>query len=84
MKGTIKDVQCSLPAIMELKVEVDGKTLSLHSNNYFKIQFTAVNFTPEGELHPCSDLDGMKAHMEFFEASGKSGEGQILSIELSK
>jgi tetratricopeptide (TPR) repeat protein len=84
VKGTIKDVQCSLPAIMELKVEVDGKTLSLHSNNYFKIQFTAVNFTPEGELHPCSDLDGMKAHMEFFEASGKSGEGQILSIELSK
>ncbi len=84
VKGTIKDVQCSLPAIMELKVEGDGKTLSLHSNNYFKIQFTAVNFTPEGELHPCSDLDGMKAHVEFFEVSGKSAEGQIFSIELNK
>jgi hypothetical protein len=40
---------------MELKVEGGGKTLSLHSNNYFKIQFSAVNFTPEGELHPCAD-----------------------------
>jgi hypothetical protein len=35
----------------------------------FKIQFTAVNFTPEGELHPCADLDGMKANVQFFEAS---------------
>jgi hypothetical protein len=58
--------------------------LSLHSNNYFKIQYTAVNFTPAGELHPCTDLDGVKAHVEFFEASGKSVEGQIFSIELSK
>jgi predicted Zn-dependent protease len=84
VKGTIKDVQCSLPAIMELKVEGDGKMLPLHSNNYFKIQFTALNFTPGGELHPCTDLEGMKANVEFFEISGKSSEGQIFSIELRK
>jgi hypothetical protein len=84
VKGTIRDVQCSLPAIMELKVEGDDKTLSLHSNNYFRIQFIAANFTPEGELHPCTDLEGMKANVEFFEASGKPGEGQIFSIELRK
>jgi tetratricopeptide (TPR) repeat protein len=83
-KGTITDVQCSLPAILELKLDGEGKTLSLHSNNYFKIQFTAINFTPKGELHPCTDLNGMKARVEFFEASGKSAEGQIFSIELSK
>lgn len=84
MKGTLKDVQCSLPAIIELKVEGGETTLSLHSNNYFKIQFTAANYTPAGELHPCDDLEGMKAHVEFFEAAGKSTEGQVFSIELSK
>ena len=84
VRGTIKDVQCSLPAIMELKVEGNGKTVSLHSNNYFKIRFTAINFTPEPELNPCSELDGMKGNVEFFDASGKSAEGQIFSIELSK
>jgi len=26
----------------------------------------------------------MKAHVEFFEAAGKSTEGQVFSIELSK
>jgi hypothetical protein len=65
-------------------VEGDGRSLSPHSNNYFKIQFTAANFTPASELHPCTDLEGMKAHVEFFEALGKSAEGQIFSIELSK
>jgi tetratricopeptide (TPR) repeat protein len=84
MKGTIRNVHCSQPAILELTVEGDGKTLSLHSSNYFKIQFSAIGFTPAGELHPCTDLEGMKAHVEFFEASGKSAEGQISSIELNK
>jgi len=84
VKGTIRDVQCSPPAIMKVKVEGDGKTLSLQSRNYFKIQFTAANYTPAGELHPCTDLEGMKAHVEFFDATSKSAEGQIFSIELSK
>ena len=84
VQGTIKDVHCSLPAILELKVEGDGKTVPLHSNNYFKIRFSAANFTPEPELNPCADLDGMKAHVEFFDASGQSAEGQIFSIELSR
>jgi Tfp pilus assembly protein PilF len=84
VQGTIKDVHCSLPAILELKVEGDGKMVPLHSNNYFNIRFSAANFTPEPELNPCADLDGMKAHVEFFDASGKSAEGQIFSIELSR
>ncbi len=84
LKGKIKSVQCSQPAIMELMFEGGGKTIPLHSNNYFKIQFTAINYTPAGELHPCTDLEGMKAQIEFFEASSKSAEGQIFSIELSK
>ncbi len=46
------DVQCSLPAIMELKFEGDG-TRSLHSNNHFRIQLPS-EFTPAGELHPCT------------------------------
>jgi tetratricopeptide (TPR) repeat protein len=84
VKGTIKDVKCSLPAVMELTVEGGGKTLSLQSNNYFKIQFSASNFTPNGALNPCTDLAGMKANIQFFEASGKSAEGQLFPIELSK
>jgi len=84
VNGTLKDVQCSLPAIMGLKVESAGATISLHSNNYYKIEFTAVNFTPAGELHPCAELEGMKARVKFFEALDKSAAGRIVSIELVK
>jgi len=46
-----------------------------HEYTHHKIQFTAITYTPAGELHPCTDLEGMKAHIEFFEAVGKSAEG---------
>ncbi len=84
VKGTVKNVQCSSPAIMELKVESAGGTISLRSNNYYKIQFTAVNFIPAGELHPCTELEGMKAKVKYFEALDQSAAGGIISIELSK
>ena len=83
VNGTIKDVHCSYPATMKLKVEVGAKTLNLRAGNYYKVEYSALNFTPTGELNPCKNLEGMKAKVEYFE--GLSGaEGQIVSIELSK
>jgi tetratricopeptide (TPR) repeat protein len=83
VNGTIKDVHCSYPATMKLKVEVGAKTLNLRAGNYYKVGYSALNFTPTDELNPCKNLEGMKAKVEYFE--GLSGaEGQIVSIELSK
>jgi hypothetical protein len=77
-------VQCSGATEIELKVEGSGAPVSLYSNNYMKIDFTAANFTPTGEIHPCKDLEGMKSRIEYSETSDKTVDGQILSIELSK
>ena len=82
--GVIRGVRCTAPAQLELKVESAAKGLKLYSNNYFKIDFTAVNYKPRGEIHPCTDLEGMKARVQYSETSSKSIDGQILSIELSK
>jgi len=84
VKGTLRGVQCSDPAIMKLRVENAAKPVSLRARNYYKIQFSALNFTPTGELNPCKDIEGMKAQVVFFEALSESAEGQIVSIELSK
>ena len=83
-KGVIHDVECSGATEIELKVEGSGRPVSLYTNNYLKIDFTAANFTPTEEIHPCKDLDGMKAKVEYSETSDKSVDGQILSIQLSK
>jgi hypothetical protein len=83
LTGTVKEVQCSMPAKMELKLESRGATVVLHSDNYYKVRFSAVGFIPAGELHPCTELEGMRARVEFVEASG-SKPGQITSVELQK
>ena len=84
VSGTLRDVQCSERATMKLRVESAKKPVLLRARNYYKIQFSALNFTPTGELNPCKDIEGMKARVEFFEALSESAEGQIVSIELTK
>ena len=84
VKGVIKAVQCSEPSVIELEVEGAGKGVSLYSNNYYKVDYSAANFTPQGEIHPCTDLEGMKASVQYAATLDKSVDGQILSVELSK
>ena len=84
VNGTLRDVQCSEPVTMKLRVESSKKPVLLRARNYYKIQFSALNFTPKAELNPCKDIEGMKARVEFFEALSESTEGQIVSIELTK
>jgi tetratricopeptide (TPR) repeat protein len=83
IRGTLRDVQCSPPATMRLKVEGAAKALGLRTRNYYKVEYSALNFSPSGDLNPCKDLEGMKANVEYFEGLA-AAEGQIVSIELTK
>jgi tetratricopeptide (TPR) repeat protein len=83
-QGVIRNVQCTGATGIELKVEEAGKSVVLYSNNYYQLGFRAANYTPEGEIHPCTDLEGMKASIQYAESSDKTVNGQIVSVELSK
>ena len=82
VSGTVKDVQCVEPARLDLKLDTGGRTVALHSENYFKVDFTAANFTPKGELKPCTDLKGVAARIEYVQPAAK--KGQIVSVEMRK
>ncbi|WP_446743173.1 tetratricopeptide repeat protein [Silvibacterium acidisoli] len=82
--GIIHGVQCSSPATLDLNLQGTKATLALYSGNYFRIEYSALNFTPEGEIHPCKDLEGMKAKIAYAASSDKTVAGQVVSIELSK
>jgi len=70
---------------MTLSVEADAsKSVELRTKNYYKIEYSALNFRPASELKPCTDLEGMKAKIEYFEGLKDPAEAQIVSIELSK
>ena len=66
------------------RIAAGQQTIALHSDNFYIVRFLASNFTPKGALHPCADLKGMHARIEFVEARDKSALGQIVSVTLSK
>jgi tetratricopeptide (TPR) repeat protein len=82
--GVIRGVQCSYPAVIEFHVETAKKPVSLYTNNYFKIDFTALGFTPKSDLNPCKDIEGMKVRVQYAESSDKSVDGQVIAVELRK
>jgi hypothetical protein len=62
----------------------NGQAVSLYRNDFNQVEFTAANFTPKGDLNPCTDIEGLKAKVQYAEVSDKSVAGQIISVELSK
>ena len=83
LSGILQNVQCHAPSI-DLTIAARGKTTPLHSGNYYKIGFTALGFTPKGDLNPCKDLEGMSAKVEYVESSAKSTAPYVVAIELHK
>jgi tetratricopeptide (TPR) repeat protein len=81
--GTLQNVHCH-DLDIDLTVAAKGKTMALHSGNYYKIEFTALGFTPKGDLSPCKDLEGMSAKVEYVESSAKPAVAYVVAIELHK
>ncbi|MDE3201009.1 MAG: tetratricopeptide repeat protein [Acidobacteriota bacterium] len=82
--GVIQSVKCGYPAVLELTVATKAKAVKLYINNYYQLQVSALNYTPQGDLQPCKDMQGMRARVGYAESSDKSVDGQIISIELRK
>lgn len=82
--GVIHAVACSYPAVLEMRVDGAARPVSLYTNNYFQLEVSALGYTPTADLHPCKDLEGMKARVQYAEVSDKTVDGQIVAIELRK
>jgi Tfp pilus assembly protein PilF len=83
-RGVIHAVTCSYPSGIDLQLQTPTKKLTLYHTNWYQIDFSAGNFEPKGELHPCDELDGMKAKVTWFATSDKTADGQIVSIMMFK
>jgi tetratricopeptide (TPR) repeat protein len=82
MVGVLKDVRCNAPA-MDLNLVSGGKTLELHTGNYFRLSFSVLNVTLKGDLNPCADLEGKPAKVEYAESANKHS-AVVVAIELHK
>jgi hypothetical protein len=41
-------------------------------------------FFPKGNMHPCDELEGMKARVSYVESSDETADGQVIAMELRK
>lgn len=83
MVGVLKDVHCD-PPNLDLSLASGGKTLALHTDNYYKLQFSALGFQPTADLKPCSDLENRPAKVEYVESADKSDAPHLIAVELHK
>lgn len=81
--GVLKSVHCDA-ATLDLTVSSKGKDVTLHSDNYYKISFTALGFQPSADLEPCKDLESKPAKVEYVESVNPSEAPQLLGVELHK
>jgi Tfp pilus assembly protein PilF len=81
--GVLNNVHCDAPNL-DLTVTSGAKKLVLHADNYYKIQFTALNFQPSGDLNPCHDLESRPAKVEYVDSADKDDVPRLLAVELRK
>ncbi len=81
--GVLNGVNCDSPNL-DLTITSGTKKLTLHSDNYYKILFSALDFQPKGDLNPCHDLENRPAKVEYVESADKSDAPHLVAIELHK
>lgn len=79
--GTINNVHCTDPAVLDMDVNAGGKTITAHSNNYFKIEFTSLGVKPKPNFQPCADLEGKHAKVDYIDSAATKTNG-LVAIEL--
>lgn len=82
MTGIIKKVRCSEPSMMEFNLDTGSKVFQFYSANYYHIEFTALNFTPKGDLEPCTQLEGVRGKVEFVTDNGPPARNYAIAIEM--
>jgi tetratricopeptide (TPR) repeat protein len=83
-RGVIHGVTCTYPAVMDFEVTGAKRKYSVYAANYYKVSYSAANFTPKGQVHPCEDLEGMTAEVEYFATADKTADGQIVAVMMIK
>jgi len=69
---------------MDLTLTSRVGTFHLHTGDYLKVEYSAADFEPAGELVPCTGLRGRRARVFFYDLKGRPNEGDLISVELRK
>jgi hypothetical protein len=83
-EGTIKDARCSGRTTLEFTLDSSTGVMHLYSDEYLKIPYNALNFTPQGVLNPCTDIQGLHARVAYHPAKSQPNQGEVVEIGLMR
>jgi len=83
-QGTLLNVTCSSPAVMDLKLVTSKGTLSLHADNYFKVDFQTLRWKPPDPFRPCEHIQGRTARVVYTPVQDQGYQGEFSSLEVLK
>jgi hypothetical protein len=83
-EGTIEDAKCSRPTTLEITLHSTAGVMYLYSDNYLKIPYGTLNFTPKGILNPCTDIKGWRARITYRPAKGQAKQGEMVAVDLAR
>ncbi len=80
-EGNISDGRCS-GFQMDLTLDLQGQPLLLHSGNFTRVQFRALNWKPSQPFNPCRDLKGLHVAIRFTPVTDQKYSGEIQTIDI--
>jgi tetratricopeptide (TPR) repeat protein len=83
-EGIIEEAKCSGASTLEITLDSTAGAVQLYSDNYLKIPYHALNFTPKGMLNPCTDIKGWHARITYRPAKGQEMQGEMVAVGLAK
>ena len=84
VEGIIAVVLCTEPTALDLHLEHSGVTTKLHTGNYLKVEYYALDWQPPEDFQPCRHLEGLRAKVTYRATPGQAYAGEILTIEVRK
>ncbi|MBI3484066.1 MAG: DUF1570 domain-containing protein [Acidobacteria bacterium] len=84
VEGKVTEVTCGPPAAIYIALTAAGKFVTLHADNYFKIEFYSINWKPPDDFQPCRDLSGLTLKVTYNAVVGKPYIGEVLQVEVKK
>jgi tetratricopeptide (TPR) repeat protein len=84
VKGTIRSVKCSYPSIMDIVIDAGGKQQKLRAQNYYQVDYWAVDASGKEGFEPCEELEGKRVQIEFLSVTGQEFSGLIKTVAIEK
>lgn len=82
--GIILSVKCEYPAVMDVVLDSGGKLQKLRADNYYQVQYWAIEAPGKTGFQPCEELDGKHVEIEFLAVSGQEYSGLIKTVAIKK